>query len=182
MLATYSQVPPGLRRRKMRKLTRKSDGSRLGPERSTFPAAPPPFALGLVLAYQCHRSSLSPSGPHLRADVQRRHGPLCQGFVGEPPYPTARLLGDAPSADGAVVLTNRSEHPLQWSRHDQRWKGDPVATKEDQEVDEAGEEEYEQAGTSINISEDSISIEVPRDGNEGETLSRLAKLVDGLGQ
>jgi hypothetical protein len=58
--------------------------------------------------------------------------------------------------------------------------------EEDQEVDEASEEEegqeYEQGGTSINITEDSISIEVPRDGNEGETLSRLAKLVDGLGQ
>jgi hypothetical protein len=59
-----------------------------------------------------------------------------------------------------------------------------MATKaEEQEVDETGEEEeYEQGGTSINITEDSISIEVPRDGNEGETLSRLAKLVDGLGQ
>jgi hypothetical protein len=57
--------------------------------------------------------------------------------------------------------------------------------EEEQEMDETGEEEeeeYEQPGTSINISEDSISIEVPRDGNEGETLSRLAKLVDGLGQ
>jgi hypothetical protein len=56
---------------------------------------------------------------------------------------------------------------------------------EEQEVDEASEEEgqeYEQGGTSINITEDSISIDVPRDGNEGETLSRLAKLVDGLGQ
>jgi hypothetical protein len=56
--------------------------------------------------------------------------------------------------------------------------------EEGQEVDEATEEdqEYEQGGTSINITEDSISIDVPRDGNEGETLSRLAKLVDGLGQ
>jgi hypothetical protein len=62
------------------------------------------------------------------------------------------------------------------------WERSPMATKaEEQEVDEAGEE-YESAGTSINITEDSISIDVPRDGNEGETLSRLAKLVDGLGQ
>ena len=58
---------------------------------------------------------------------------------------------------------------------------------EEEEVDEAGEEEGEeyeqdQGGTSINITEESISIEVPRDGNEGDTLSRLAKLVDGLGQ
>jgi hypothetical protein len=54
---------------------------------------------------------------------------------------------------------------------------------EDQEVDETGEDqEYEQGGTSINITDDTISVEVARDGNEGETLSRLAKLVDGLGQ
>jgi hypothetical protein len=55
---------------------------------------------------------------------------------------------------------------------------------EEQEVDETGEEdeEYEQGGTNINITEDMISIEVPRDGNEGDTLGRLAKLVDGLGQ
>ena len=56
--------------------------------------------------------------------------------------------------------------------------------EEDQEVDELSDEEqeYEEGGTSINITTDSISIEVPRDGNEGETLTRLAKLVDGLGQ
>jgi len=55
---------------------------------------------------------------------------------------------------------------------------------EDQEIDETGEEEYEQeqGGTSINITDDTISVEVARDGNEGDTLSRLAKLVDGLGQ
>ena len=57
--------------------------------------------------------------------------------------------------------------------------------EEEQEVDETGEEEgqeYEQGGTTINITDESISVEVARDGNEGETLSRLAKLVDGLGQ
>ena len=58
---------------------------------------------------------------------------------------------------------------------------------EEQEVDdetgeEEEEEEYEQGGTTINITDDTISIEVARDGNEGETLSRLAQLVDGLGQ
>jgi hypothetical protein len=68
-----------------------------------------------------------------------------------------------------------------------------MARKADQEVEEQEEEgaeeedeeqdyEEQQNGTSINIAEDSISIEVPRDGNEAETLSRLAKLVDGLGQ
>jgi hypothetical protein len=55
---------------------------------------------------------------------------------------------------------------------------------EEQEADETGEEEeqeYEQGGTTINITDEMISVEVARDGNEGETLSRLAKLVDGLG-
>jgi hypothetical protein len=58
-----------------------------------------------------------------------------------------------------------------------------VASKaEEQEVDEtAEEEEYEQGGTTINITDETISVEVARDGNEGETLSRLAQLVDGLG-
>jgi hypothetical protein len=57
--------------------------------------------------------------------------------------------------------------------------------EEEQEVDETGEEEgqeYEQGGTTINITDETISVEVARDGNEGETLKRLAQLVDGLGQ
>jgi hypothetical protein len=60
-----------------------------------------------------------------------------------------------------------------------------VATKaEEKEVDETAEEdeEYEQGGTTINITDETISVEVARDGNEGETLKRLAQLVDGLGQ
>lgn len=60
-----------------------------------------------------------------------------------------------------------------------------MATKaEEKEVDETAEEdqEYEQGGTTINITDEMISVEVARDGNEGETLSRLAQLVDGLGQ
>lgn len=52
-----------------------------------------------------------------------------------------------------------------------------MAEDEGQEYEEEG-----QGGTSINITEDMISVEVPRDGNEGDTLNRLAKLVDGLGQ
>lgn len=49
-------------------------------------------------------------------------------------------------------------------------------------VEEEEEQEYDQAGTSINITEETIMIEIPRDGNEGDILGRLAKLVDGLGQ
>jgi hypothetical protein len=50
-------------------------------------------------------------------------------------------------------------------------------------VEEEQDQEYEddEGGTSINITDETITIAVPRDGNEGETLTRVAKLVDGLG-
>jgi hypothetical protein len=58
-----------------------------------------------------------------------------------------------------------------------------VKDNEDVEQEESEDQEYEEEqGTSINITQESITIEVPRDGNEGETLGRLAKLVDGLGE
>ena len=50
---------------------------------------------------------------------------------------------------------------------------------EQQEEDEVVEEE---STTSIDITESTITITVPRDGNEGETLTRLSSLVDGLGR
>ncbi len=53
---------------------------------------------------------------------------------------------------------------------------------EEQQEEEEGQEFDEEQGTSINITESTITIEVPRDGNEGDTLSRLAKLVEGLGE
>lgn len=52
----------------------------------------------------------------------------------------------------------------------------------EQQKDEEQEPEGEESGISINITDDMITIDVPRDGNEGETLTRLAKMVDGLGQ
>jgi hypothetical protein len=53
--------------------------------------------------------------------------------------------------------------------------------EQDQEVVEEEQEYEDDGGTSINITDETITIAVPRDGNEGETLSRVAKLVDGLG-
>lgn len=53
-------------------------------------------------------------------------------------------------------------------------------TAEQEEQDE-GQELEEESTTSIDIAESTITITVPRDGNEVETLSRLSKLVDGLG-
>ena len=53
-------------------------------------------------------------------------------------------------------------------------------TDEDAAQDE--QELAEESTTSIDITESTITITVPRDGNEGETLSRLSSLVDGLGQ
>jgi hypothetical protein len=63
----------------------------------------------------------------------------------------------------------------------------PMARKEEQDdveqqEDEEQELEDEESGISINITADTVSIDLPRDGNEGETLTRLAKMVDGLGQ
>jgi hypothetical protein len=62
-----------------------------------------------------------------------------------------------------------------------------MARKEEQEdVEEQEEEgqdfEEEEGGISINITEGAITIDLPRDGKEGETLSQLAKMVEGLGQ
>jgi hypothetical protein len=55
--------------------------------------------------------------------------------------------------------------------------------EEEEEVEEQDEEEeLEDQGISINITEDTITVELPRDGNEGETLSGLSKMVEGLGQ
>lgn len=51
--------------------------------------------------------------------------------------------------------------------------------EEEEGVEEEGVEE--ESTTSIDITESTITITVPRDGNEGETLNRLASLVDGLG-
>lgn len=51
-----------------------------------------------------------------------------------------------------------------------------------EQQDEGQEMEEEESTTSIDITESTITITVPRDGNEGETLSRLSNLVDGLGQ
>jgi hypothetical protein len=52
--------------------------------------------------------------------------------------------------------------------------------EQDEEQELGEEEEEEEEGISINITESTVSIEVPRDGNEGETLARLGKMVDGL--
>jgi len=62
-------------------------------------------------------------------------------------------------------------------------KDEPEEVEQQDEEEEDGQAvEDEENGTSINIGDDMITITVPRDGNEGETLSRLASLVDGLGQ
>ena len=53
---------------------------------------------------------------------------------------------------------------------------------EQQDDEEGFEEAEEESGISINITEDTITVDLPRDGNEGETLSQLAKMVEGLGQ
>jgi hypothetical protein len=56
--------------------------------------------------------------------------------------------------------------------------------QEPDEVEQQDEEDgsLEESTTSIDITESTITITVPRDGNEGETLNRLSSLVDGLGR
>jgi hypothetical protein len=48
--------------------------------------------------------------------------------------------------------------------------------------EEADDEQMESSNTGIqvNIYEDTLVVELPRDGNEAETLSRLSKFVDGM--
>jgi hypothetical protein len=53
---------------------------------------------------------------------------------------------------------------------------------EQENEDESQDFEDDQGGISINITDEAITVDVPRDGNEGETLGRLAKMVEGLGQ
>ena len=56
-----------------------------------------------------------------------------------------------------------------------------MATKQQ---DEAQEQDVEQNGGSgglhVNVEGDMILIELPRDGNEADTLTRLSKFVDGF--
>jgi hypothetical protein len=62
-------------------------------------------------------------------------------------------------------------------------KDEPEDVEEqEEEDDEAQDLEGEEGGVSINISEETITIELPRDGNEGNTLGQLAKMVEGMGQ
>jgi hypothetical protein len=62
-----------------------------------------------------------------------------------------------------------------------------MATKQQERQDDVEEQdvdqEQEQNGNGslhIDVDGDMIVIELPRDGNEGETLSRLSQFVDGL--
>jgi hypothetical protein len=55
--------------------------------------------------------------------------------------------------------------------------------EEDQEPDENDDEGEQQGGggLSLRVREDAIEIDLPRDGNESNTLEQLAKVVDQLG-
>ena len=58
-----------------------------------------------------------------------------------------------------------------------------MATKQQDTVDEqdAGAQEQNGAGgLHVNVEGDMILIELPRDGNEADTLTRLSKFVDGF--
>ena len=58
-----------------------------------------------------------------------------------------------------------------------------MATKQQDNVEEQDVEQQEQNGSGglhVNVEGDMILIELPRDGNEADTLSRLSKFVDGF--
>jgi hypothetical protein len=50
----------------------------------------------------------------------------------------------------------------------------------DDEEDDEEQMESSNSGIQVNIYEDTLVVELPRDGNEAETLSRLSKFVDGM--
>ena len=51
---------------------------------------------------------------------------------------------------------------------------------DDDEEDDEEQMESSNSGIQVNIYEDTLVVELPRDGNEAETLSRLSKFVDGM--
>jgi hypothetical protein len=57
-----------------------------------------------------------------------------------------------------------------------------MATKQQDTADEqdAAQEQNGSGGLHVNVEGDMILIELPRDGNEADTLSRLSKFVDGF--
>jgi len=58
-----------------------------------------------------------------------------------------------------------------------------MATKQQDSVEEQDVEQQEQNGAGglhVNVEGDMILIELPRDGNEADTLTRLSKFVDGF--
>ena len=56
-----------------------------------------------------------------------------------------------------------------------------MATKQDDvEQQDQEQEQNGNGGLHVNVEGDMILIELPRDGNEADTLSRLSKFVDGM--
>lgn len=58
-----------------------------------------------------------------------------------------------------------------------------MATKQQDDAQQQDSEQQEQNGNGglhVNVEGDMIFIELPRDGNEADTLSRLSAFVDGM--
>jgi len=56
----------------------------------------------------------------------------------------------------------------------------PDEQLEDEDDGDDEQMESNNNGIQVNIYEDTLIVELPRDGNEAETLSRLSKFVDGI--
>lgn len=92
-----------------------------------------------------------------------------------------------PQAKRGRKMKAEEEEPEQVEVEEEEQPEDEEQPEEEAEEEMAEEDLEEQieevTGTELNISirEDSISIDLPRDGNERETIKALGDLVDKLG-
>ena len=82
---------------------------------------------------------------------------------------------------------NGQEEPEQDESDEQDEQDEPESEPNDDESDESDEEEIEDAveskvGADVNlrIKSDRIEVDLPRDGNEKQTLSLIGELLDKL--
>ena len=61
-------------------------------------------------------------------------------------------------------------------------EADDEQMESDEGIDEDADDEQMESnnGIQVNVYEDTLVVELPRDGTEAETLSRLSQFVDGL--
>jgi hypothetical protein len=77
--------------------------------------------------------------------------------------------------------TIEGNHPMPAVKKRRQSEEDlPDEQFDDDEEDDEEQMESSNSGIQVNIYEDTLVVELPRDGNEAETLSRVSKFVDGM--